>query len=519
MVRPATAQAPPRQDTAAVVELRGVSKVYGTLRANDGISLSVRPGEIHALVGENGAGKSTLMGILSGTVRPDEGRVVIDGEDVTGFDAKGAIARGVGMVHQHFRLVGAFTAAQNIALGDEPLTRRGLLDTAAARRRAAEVSEQFGLVLEPDAVVEDMSVGMQQRVEIVKTLTRDARILIFDEPTAVLTDEEAASLFRTLRRLRDDGRAIVFITHKLRDALAVADTVSVLRRGRLVATRDPASTSVEELGTLMVGRRVGGAERAADLVSPDAPVRLSVRGVTMSSRTLHGTPLRDVDLEVHAGEVLGVLGVDGNGQHEIVSVCTGAQTPDAGEVVLDGTPLTGAGPAAFLAAGLGVIPADRHAEGLVLGMSIGRNLVLDRRHDPRFSTWRSLFLREREIRAHARRMIEKYDIRAQSPDQLVGSLSGGNQQKVIVAREMERDLTVMVAANPTRGLDVGSIEFVHGRLAAMAEAGGAVLVVTSDIDEAVAVCDRIAVVSSGVVTGVVAAPFDRDRIGVLMGGD
>ncbi|MTD13215.1 ATP-binding cassette domain-containing protein [Nakamurella sp. YIM 132087] len=501
------------------VQLRGLSKNYGTLRANDAIDLSVRKGEIHVLVGENGAGKSTLMGMLSGTVRPDAGQVVIAGEDVTGFDARQAIAAGVGMVHQHFRLVGAFTVAENIALGAEPVNRRGMLDRDAARAKAREVSVRFGLSLDADAVVEDMSVGMQQRVEIVKTLTRDAEILIFDEPTAVLTDEESASLFEVLRRLRDDGRAIIFITHKLREALALADTVSVLRRGRLVATRDPAATTVEELGTLMVGRQVVGTRREPTVIPDDAAVLLEIDDVSMGSRTLHGMPLRELSMQVRAGEVLGILGVDGNGQHEIVSVLTGLESPDTGTVRLSGTDMTGRGGRAFLEAGLGVIPADRHHEGLVLSMPISRNLVLDRRNDPRFVGRGGFFLRTKAIRENARAMIEKYDIRTQSAEQPASSLSGGNQQKVVIAREMERDISVMIAANPVRGLDVGSIEFVHRRLLELAGSGAAVVVVTSDIDEAMAVSDRIGVVVGGRFTGFVQAPFDRDVIGMLMGGE
>ena len=445
----------------AHVQLIGLSKNYGSLKANDSIDLTVRKGEIHVLVGENGAGKSTLMGMLSGTVRPDGGQVLIAGRDVTGYDARGAIAHGVGMVHQHFRLVGAFTVSENIALGDEPLNRRRMLDRARSRSRAQEVSDRFGLTLDPDAIVEDMSVGMQQRVEIVKTLTRDAEILIFDEPTAVLTDEESASLFDVLRRLRDDGRAIIFITHKLREALALADTVSVLRRGALVATLLPGDTTVDELGTLMVGRAVVGTRREHVALPASTPVLLALEDVSMGSPTLHGMPLRDISLEVRAGEVFGILGVDGNGQQEIVTVLTGLRTPDAGEVSICGRRMAGVNAAGFLNAGVGVIPADRHAEGLVLSMSIGRNLILDRRRDRRFVGPGGVILKNRAIRRNALEAIDRFDIRTQSPDQPASSLSGGNQQKVVIAREFERDVQVMIAANPVRGLDVGSIEFVH----------------------------------------------------------
>lgn len=499
------------------VELRSVTKRYGSLLANDEISLSVRSGEIHVLVGENGAGKSTLMGILSGTVRPDGGSVLLHGEDVTGFSPREAIVKGVGMVHQHFRLVGAFTVAQNIALGFEPRTRFGLVDQKAARESTRAVSDRFRLALDPDAIVEEMSVGRQQRVEIVKTLMRQAQILIFDEPTAVLTEEESQSLFSILRDLRADGRAIIFITHKLREAMALADTISVLRRGQLVATVDPATTSVAELGELMVGRTIGAVPRPAKPADADAPVLLAMRDVELQRRTTHAVPLSELTLEATGGEILSVLGVDGNGQQELVSVLTGIEAPDGGSITVNGRDLTGAGPAAFLNAGVGVVPADRHHEGLVLPMSIARNLILDRRHERRFLR-RGGLLNGRAVTAYARAMIEKYDIRAAGPDQPVGSLSGGNQQKVVLARELERDISVLVAAHPTRGLDVGSIEYVHGKLMELGADGRAVVVVTSDLDEAMAISDVICVLYRGSIAGVVRPPFSRHEIGVLMGG-
>jgi simple sugar transport system ATP-binding protein len=516
----ATSPAPPAGEVAAepaAVELRSVTKRYGSLLANNEISLTVRSGEIHVLVGENGAGKSTLMGILSGTVRPDGGSVLLHGEDVTGLSPREAIVRGVGMVHQHFRLVGAFTVAQNIALGFEPRTRFGLVDQKAARESARAVSDRFKLALDPDAIVEEMSVGRQQRVEIVKTLMRQAQVLIFDEPTAVLTEEESQSLFSILRDLRADGRAIVFITHKLREAMALADTISVLRRGELVATVDPAATSVAELGELMVGRPIGTVPRPAKQLDADAAPLLAVRDVDMKRRTTHAVPLTGLTLEAHRGELVSVLGVDGNGQQELFSVLTGIEVPDDGSITVDGRDLTGQGPAAFLAAGMGVVPADRHHEGLVLPMSIARNLILDRRHERRFLR-RGGLLNGRAVTGYARQMIEKYDIRAAGPDQSVGSLSGGNQQKVVLARELERDISVLVAAHPTRGLDVGSIEYVHRKLMDLAADGLTVLVVTSDLDEAMAVSDVICVLYRGAIAGVVRPPFSRQEIGVLMGG-
>jgi simple sugar transport system ATP-binding protein len=511
-------QASPAATKTAAVELRSVSKRYGTLQANDRISLTVRGGEIHVLVGENGAGKSTLMGILSGTVKADGGQVLVDGEDVTGYSPRAAIVKGVGMVHQHFRLVGAFTVAQNIALGFEPRTRFRTLDTAASQEAARTVSDQFGLALDPDAVVEDLPVGLQQRVEIVKTLMRSAQVLIFDEPTAVLTEEESESLFAILRKLREDGRAIIFITHKLREALALADTVSVLRRGKLVATLAPAQTSVAELGRLMVGRDIGEVRPdPAGGVAAGTPL-LAVRDAAVAAKTLHAVPLSGLTIEAHPGEIVSILGVDGNGQQEIMSLITGMTKPDEGTIALAGQDLTGREPAAYLAAGLGVVPADRHHEGLVLAMSLARNLLLDRRHERRFLRLGGLLLNERAVNAYAREMMRKYDIRAERPDQPVASLSGGNQQKVVLARELEREISVLVAAHPTRGLDVGSIEYVHAKLLELKADGRAVVVVTSDLDEALAVSDVICVLYRGAIIGAARPPFSRHDLGVLMGG-
>jgi simple sugar transport system ATP-binding protein len=379
------------------------------------------------------------------------------------------------------------------------------------------VSERFGLALDPDAVVGELPIGLQQRVEIVTVLMRGAQVLIFDEPTAVLTDEESESFFEVLRRLRAGGRAIVFITHKLREALALADTVSVLRRGRVVATLDPATTTVAELGTLMVGRSVENVARSGVADSEAAEALLSLRGVSLRRGGIDEVGLHDVSLEVRAGEILALLGVDGNGQQEIVSVLTGTHAPDEGTVHIGPTDLTGRRTADFLAAGVGIIPADRQREGLVLSMSLARNLVLDRRNERQFRG-RFGLLDDRKIEAHAREMIARYDIRVPGPRLPVRQLSGGNQQKVILARELERDIRVLVAAHPTRGLDVGSIEYVHGRLVDLAERGRAVVLITSDIDEAMALADRVAVLYRGRVAGVVARPLSRDELGVLMGG-
>jgi simple sugar transport system ATP-binding protein len=504
-----------------LVELVGVGKSYGALRANDDISLAVHPGEIHVIVGENGAGKSTLMGVLSGAVQPDAGVVKINGTDVTGHDPRAAMEAGVGMVHQHFQLVGNFTVAENIALGFEPIGRFGLLDRNAARSSANRISQQFGLAVDGNAVVNDMSVGMQQRVEIVKILTRDAKILIFDEPTAVLTEAEAASLVQILKRLRDSGCAILFVTHKLREALALADTVSVLRRGKLVATLKPEDTDVSRLGELMVGRPLEAVQRVREPAAEageQAPVAYALEEAGVGAKTLHGVALRELSLQVRYGQLVSILGVDGNGQQEVMTLLTGAVAPDLGRVHLDGQDMTGRPTGDFLAAGLGIVPADRQHDGLVLSMPISRNLVLDRRHEDRFRTWRGLLIDEKAIERYAAEAIERFDIRAIGARQVAGSLSGGNQQKVVLARELGRDIKVLLAAHPTRGLDVGSIQFVHRSLIGLAEDGKAVLVVTSDLDEALAVSDAIAVLHQGAIVGTVTPPFDRSEIGRLMGG-
>jgi len=505
-------------DVAPAVEVRNLTKRYGTLVANDAVSLSFSPGGIHVLIGENGAGKSTLMGMLSGNIVPDDGQLLVDGTEVTGWSGREAIAGGIGMVYQHFKLVETFTVAENIALGAEPL-RFGFYDDESARRTAADVSDRFGLALDPAAIVGELPIGLQQRVEIVKVLTRDARVMIFDEPTAVLTDEEAAALFAILRALRDDGRTIIFITHKLREALALADTISVLRRGRVVGSADPRTATVESLGTMMVGRPVNVVDRGPARASTGAAEAvLSVDGVCVDHRGLDDVGLDHVSFEVDAGEILALVGVEGNGQSEIVDVITGRHAPSTGTVRLGGADLTGRPAAAFLGAGVGIVPADRQREGLVMTMSIARNLILDRRRERAFTKWGSLLIDEAAVEANAWAMMERYDIRAEHPKVKVQHLSGGNQQKVVLARELEREIRVLVVAHPTRGLDVGSIEYVHRRLLDVARDGCAVVLVTSDLEEALVLADRIAVLYDGRIAGTLARPFDRDRIGTLMGG-
>ncbi len=502
-----------------LVDLRGVTKSFGTVRANDAIDLVVCRGQVHVLVGENGAGKSTLMGILSGEVTPDAGQVRIDGEDISGRSRSAAQAAGVGIVHQHFQLVDNFTAVQNVALGAEPRRSLGRLDLKAARRQTAEVAERFGFEVDLDRRVGDMSVGMQQRVEIVKVLRRTPQVVILDEPTAVLTDEEAEALYNVVTRLREEGRAVIFITHKLREALHVADTISVLRQGRVVGRTLPDDTDVDGLGRMMVGRQVNRVDPPRRLDRSRSGDTLHVRAATTPAPQNVGIRLRDIDLRVEPGEVLGVLGIDGNGQQELVAALTGSVALESGEIRLGEDQLAGAGTARVLAAGLGVVPADRHHEGLVLDMTLSRNLLTDRRSDRRFLRFGGLLINDASLNRHAAEQIDRFAIRAYGPDQVVRTLSGGNQQKVVIARELARDPRALVAVNPTRGLDIGSIEFVHQQIVAFAESGRPVLMVTTDIDEALSVCSTVAVLHRGRIVGCLDAPGDRERLGAMMGGD
>jgi len=503
-----------------LVELRGISKRYGNVRANQDISLSLRAGEIHVIVGENGAGKSTLMGILSGEVTPDSGEILIDGETIHLTGARSATQQGIGLVHQHFQLVSVFSVAENIALGFEKKRRFKALDLEASKKDVLKVSEEFGLSLEPDAIVGELPVGLQQRVEIVKILMRDPRVLIFDEPTAVLTIEEADKLLAVLRRLRDDGRAIVFITHKLREAIAVGDRITVLRRGQVVGREDPKTATPESLGAAMVGRSLRVVERSAEDSSAVAGRKtvVSVRELEYVTRTLTGASVRKVSFDVVEGEVLGIVGVDGNGQDELTGLLTGAMLPDSGTIVLHGDDMTGKDVPHYLAAGVGIIPADRQRQGLAMSMSLSRNLVLDRRHEARFLRAGGLLFDDRAITKYGEEIIERFDVRADGPLAPVSSLSGGNQQKVIIARELERDIRLLVASQPTRGLDVGSIEYMHSRILDVARQGCAVVLVTSELDEALALSDRIAPLFEGSIVDIMSRPFNREQLGLLMGG-
>jgi simple sugar transport system ATP-binding protein len=495
------------------LELHGITKQFGDLVANDHIDLTVEPGEIHALLGENGAGKSTLMNVLYGLLQPDEGEIRVDGEKIVIHRPADAIAAGIGMVHQHFMLVPVFTVADNVMLGEE--RTHGVLrflNRTAARKLVREVSAQYGLPVDPDATIEDMPVGAQQRVEIVKALTRDVDLLILDEPTAVLTPQETDDLLDVMRRLKGAGKSIVFITHKLREVKAIADRITVIRRGKVVGTATP-DTSEDELAALMVGRAVR-LTVTKELAQPGAAM-LAVRDLVVADERGH-IAVDGVDLEVRAGEVLGVAGVQGNGQTELVEAIMALRPLIRGEIEVDGRSLGGRSTAQVLANGVGYIPEDRSVHGLVREFSVAENMVLDTYHSPPYSS--GLAMRYDAIGEHARKLVADFDVRTQSPSNAVSTLSGGNQQKVIVAREMSRKLKVLIASQPTRGVDVGSTEFIHSEVIVARDAGTAVLLVSSELDEVAALADRIAVMYRGKILATVPSDTPRERLGLLMAG-
>jgi simple sugar transport system ATP-binding protein len=513
------------------LELRGITKRFGSLVANDQIDLVIQPGEIRALLGENGAGKTTLMNVLYGLMQPDEGEILLDDEPVAIHSPRDAIRAKIGMVHQHFMLVPVFTVAENVTLGSEPVRRLatpafhlgglrvpplgipsiGLLDRRTARREVLALSERFGLRVDPDAMVEELPVGVQQRVEIIKALLRDAQVLVLDEPTAVLTPGETEDLFRIMRELREGGRSIIFISHKLKEVQAIADNITVIRRGEVVGERPPTTTSTE-LASLMVGRSVQ--LRVSKEPATPGEVVLDVQELTVAGERGERS-VREVSFQVRAGEILGVAGVQGNGQTELCEALMGLR-PSAGSVHLDGTDLSHASTRARLRAGIGYVPEDRSEDGLVGEFSVADNLILDVYDRPPYAS--GLALNLDAIRESAASRVEEYDVRTTSVETPAGTLSGGNQQKVVVAREMGRDVRLLIVSQPTRGLDVGSIEFVHKRLVAQRDAGGAVLIVSSELDEIYALADRIAVMYEGRIVAFRPPTISEQELGLLMAG-
>ncbi|HEU5038030.1 MAG TPA: ABC transporter ATP-binding protein [Nocardioides sp.] len=493
--------------------LRDITKRFGALVANDAISLTVEPGEIHALLGENGAGKSTLMNVLYGLYQADSGEIELDGV-VQRFSGPGdAIAAGIGMVHQHFMLIPVFTVAENVMLGNESTGFAGSLDLEAARRRVKEISDQFGFHVNPDALVEDLPVGVQQRVEIIKALSRDAQVLVLDEPTAVLTPQETDELMQIMRELKASGKAIVFITHKLREVREVADRITVIRLGKVVGEAEPTATNAE-LAALMVGRPV-------ELTVHKEPKEPGEDTLVVENLRVHDAAGRihvdDVSFTIRAGEILAVAGVQGNGQTELTEALLGLQEHVTGSIRLHGQELVGRSVRHILDAGVGFIPEDRQVEGLVGEFTIAENLMLNRSHGKPFVRGGTLQLDR--LATFAQEKLEQYDVRAPGITARADQLSGGNQQKVVVARELSRDITLLVAAQPTRGVDVGSIEFIHKQIVAGRDAGVAVLVVSTELDEVVSLADRIMVLYRGRVVGIVPADTPREKLGLMMTGE
>ncbi|THG30866.1 ABC transporter ATP-binding protein [Naasia lichenicola] len=494
------------------LELRGITKRFGSLTANDAISITIEPGEIHALLGENGAGKSTLMNVLFGLYQADEGQILLDDVPVAFSGPGDAMRAGVGMVHQHFMLIPVFTVAENVMLGHEPTRFGGALDLPEARKRVREISARFGFDLDPDALVEDLPVGIQQRVEIIKALSRDAKVLVLDEPTAVLTPQETDELMTIMKQLAAAGTSIVFITHKLREVQAVANRITIIRLGRVVGSAEPTASS-QELASLMVGREVDltvdkkPLEAGADSFVVTDLTHFDVNGVTL---------LDDVSFTIRKGEILAIAGVQGNGQTELTEAILGLRHRVKGSITLNGRELLGSTPRHILESGVGYVPEDRKKDGLVGEFTIAENLMLDRSFAGPFTNRLSVDFGHRDD--FARSAIGEFDIRTPGPTTAAGRLSGGNQQKVVLARELSRDLALFIASQPTRGVDVGSIEFIHERIVSVRDSGVPVLIVSTELDEVLALADRIAVMYRGRIIDIVPANTPRAKLGQLMAG-
>jgi ABC-type uncharacterized transport system ATPase subunit len=500
-------------DTPPVLELRGITKQFPGVLANDHVDFDLKRGEVHALLGENGAGKSTLMNILYGLYSADEGEILVNGKPVTFSSPHDAIDQGIGMVHQHFMLIPVMTVTENIVLAREPTKAGVLLDYAGARRKVEEISQRFGFAIDPDARIQDITVGQQQRVEILKALYRNADILILDEPTAVLTPQEATELFAILKGLVAEGMSIIFISHKLNEVLDIADRVTVLRRGKMIDTIPREGATEESLARSMVGREV--LLRVDKKPASPGEILMHVEDVhVFDDRGLEA--VRGVSFDVRAGEIVGIAGVDGNGQTELIDALTGLRRPADGKIEIEGHDLTNSNADAHLEAGLGHIPEDRQRRGLVLEFSLAENLVLhdyDKQPYSRFGA-----LSPRRIFERARKLLSDYDVRGGGPRTMASALSGGNQQKVVVAREVSRNPRVLIAAQPTRGLDVGAIEFVHRQLVAERDTGRGVLLVSLELDEILSLSDRILVIYEGRIVGEYSPDVTEEELGIAMTG-
>ena len=499
---------------ANVLELRGITKQFPGVLANDHIDITLQEGDVLALLGENGAGKTTLMNILYGLYKPDEGKIIVRGQEVEIQGPNDAIARGIGMVHQHFMLIPVMTVTENVMLGVEPIKNGMFLDSAKVAARVRDISEQYGLDVDPDAYIKDLPVGIQQRVEIIKVLYREADILILDEPTAVLTPQEVEGLFKILQTLIEKGKSIIFITHKLKEVMAVADQITVLRNGSVVGTVLPNEVDPEKLASMMVGRDVNLIVMKKPSVPKEAA--LEVKDLFARDDRMNMT-VNGVSFEVRKGEVLGIAGVQGNGQTELVYALTGLIQPVSGEIRITGEPLHHTSPRTILERGVAHIPEDRQKHGLILSFPIYDNMVLCTYYKPPFA--RGIALQENTIHENAKNLVEQFDVRTPSIFVNVSTLSGGNQQKVIVAREFSRPIELLIASQPTRGLDVGSIEYIHNRIIEKRDEGTGVLLVSSELDEILALSDRIAVMYHGQIMDIVSAEdASKEYLGLLMAG-
>jgi simple sugar transport system ATP-binding protein len=499
---------------APVLELRGITKRFPGVLANDHINLTVEKGEIHALLGENGAGKTTLMNILYGLYHPDEGEILVNGNITAIKSPIDAIKAGIGMVHQHFMLVPVFTVTENVMLGDEFTKYGGVLDRAKAAQKVQEISDKYNLNIDPNAYIKDMPVGLQQRVEIIKLLFREANILIMDEPTAVLTPQEVIELFKIMQTLIDQGKSIIFITHKLGEVLESANKITVIRGGKVVGSTDPKTATMNELANMMVGREVS--LEVDKEIQKTGEIVLEVRDLKVLDPR-GGVAVDEINFEVRAGEVLGIAGVQGNGQTELVRSLTGLLPAIDGTVLLSGQDITHSNPRQITELGTAHIPEDRQKDGLVLGLPISDNLVLNTYYLKPYS--KGIWLDQKVIIETGENLVKSFDIRTPSVFTPASSLSGGNQQKIIVAREFSRPIKLLIASQPTRGLDVGSIEYIHNRLLAKRDEGCAVLLVSTELDEVMQLSDRIAVLYRGKIISILdAKTASKEQLGLLMAG-